>query len=67
MASTLFRGIGALDEGKIKVWVGLGGNLLGAISDTNLAESAMRKTKLSVQLSTKLNRSHVVNGGRDRR
>lgn len=55
-------GIRALDEGRIKVWVGLGGNLLGAISDTRLAESAMRKTKLSVQLSTKLNRSHVVTG-----
>jgi formate dehydrogenase major subunit len=56
------HGIRALDEGKIKVWVGLGGNLLGAISDTALAESAMRKTRLSVQLSTKLNRSHVVTG-----
>ncbi|MBP1327487.1 formate dehydrogenase major subunit [Leucobacter exalbidus] len=56
------HGIRALDEGKIKVWMGLGGNLLGAISDTNLAESAMRKTKLSVQFSTKLNRSHVITG-----
>lgn len=55
-------GIRALDEGRIKVWVGLGGNLIGAISDTNLAESAMRKTSLSVQLSTKLNRSHVITG-----
>ncbi len=56
------HGIRALDEGRIKVWMGLGGNLLGAISDTNLAESAMRKTRLSVQLSTKLNRSHVITG-----
>ena len=56
------NGIRALDEGRIKVWVGLGGNLLGAISDTNLAESAMRRTRLSVQLSTKLNRSHVITG-----
>jgi formate dehydrogenase major subunit len=55
-------GIRALDEGRIKVWMALGGNLLGAISDTNLAESAMRKTRLSIQLSTKLNRSHVVTG-----
>lgn len=55
-------GIRALDAGKVKVWMGLGGNLLGAISDTNLAESAMRKTRLSVQLSTKLNRSHVITG-----
>ena len=56
------NGIRALAEGKIKVWVGLGGNLLGAISDSNLAEDAMRNTRLSVQLSTKLNRSHVVTG-----
>lgn len=56
------NGIRALDEGRIKVWVGLGGNLLGAISDTNLAESAMRRTRLSVQMSTKLNRSHVITG-----
>ncbi|MBK0420828.1 FdhF/YdeP family oxidoreductase [Leucobacter sp. CSA2] len=56
------HGIRALADGKIKVWVGLGGNLLGAISDSNLAEEAMRKTTLSVQLSTKLNRSHVVTG-----
>ncbi|MGO1833637.1 MAG: molybdopterin dinucleotide binding domain-containing protein, partial [Actinomycetaceae bacterium] len=55
-------GIRALDEGRIKVWMALGGNLLGAISDTNLAESAMRKTRLSIQLSTKLNRSHVITG-----
>lgn len=56
------NGIRALAEGKLKVWIGLGGNLLGAISDTNLAESAMRRTRLSVQLSTKLNRSHVITG-----
>ncbi|GAB09579.1 putative oxidoreductase [Gordonia araii NBRC 100433] len=56
------HGIRALDAGRVKVWVGLGGNLLGAISDTRVAESAMRKTRLSVQLSTKLNRSHVVTG-----
>ncbi|WP_336658672.1 FdhF/YdeP family oxidoreductase [Leucobacter sp. USHLN153] len=56
------QGIRALDQGKIKVWMGLGGNLLGAISDTNLAESAMRKTQLSIQLSTKLNRSHIITG-----
>lgn len=55
-------GIHALRDGKIKVWVGLGGNLLGAISDTNEAEAAMRRATLSVQVSTKLNRSHVITG-----
>lgn len=52
----------ALAAGRIKVWMGLGGNLLGAVSDTNLCERAMRRTRLSVQLSTKLNRSHVITG-----
>lgn len=56
------EGIRALAKDKIKVWMSLGGNLLGAISDTNLAEAAMRKTRLSVQLSTKLNRSHIITG-----
>lgn len=56
------NGIRALAQGRVKVWMGLGGNLLGAISDTQLAESAMRKTRLSVQVSTKLNRSHVITG-----
>jgi molybdopterin-dependent oxidoreductase alpha subunit len=49
-------------DGGIKVFVGLGGNLVGAISDTHAAFAAMEKTELSVQISTKLNRSHTVTG-----
>ncbi|MDP9695289.1 UNVERIFIED_ORG: formate dehydrogenase major subunit [Arthrobacter globiformis] len=49
-------------DGGIKVFVGLGGNLVAAISDTNAAESAMENTDLTVQISTKLNRSHTVTG-----
>jgi len=51
-----------LARGEIDVFVGLGGNFVGAISDTNAAEAAMRGAKLTVQVSTKLNRSHVVTG-----
>ena len=40
----------------------MGGNFVGAISDTNAAEAAMENTELSVQISTKLNRSHTVTG-----
>ncbi len=58
----MVNSIRALAAGDINVWVSLGGNVLGAVSDTNLAEQAMRKTSLSVQLSTKLNRSHVITG-----
>jgi len=56
------KAIRALQAGEIKVWFSLGGNFVGAISDTAAAERAMRGTDLTVQVSTKLNRSHVVTG-----
>ncbi|NEM92287.1 FdhF/YdeP family oxidoreductase [Galbitalea soli] len=54
--------IEALQRGEIKVWFAVGGNLVAAMSDTRAAEAAMRGTELTVQVSTKLNRSHVVTG-----
>ncbi|WP_407653636.1 FdhF/YdeP family oxidoreductase [Cellulomonas alba] len=56
------RCIEAMRRGEVKVWFALGGNLVAAISDTGAAEAAMRGTQLTVQVSTKLNRSHVVTG-----
>lgn len=56
------QSIEAMQRGEIKVWFALGGNLVAAISDTAAAEAAMRGTDLTVQVSTKLNRSHVVTG-----
>jgi molybdopterin-dependent oxidoreductase alpha subunit len=55
-------GIRAMQQGRIKFWMGLGGNLVAAISDTGAAEAAMRGTEMTVQVSTKLNRSHAVIG-----
>jgi formate dehydrogenase major subunit len=52
----------ALRDGGIKAFIALGGNFVGAISDTRAAEEAMEKTELSVQISTKLNHSHGVTG-----
>jgi formate dehydrogenase major subunit len=52
----------AMSEGRVEVFVALGGNFVGAISDTAAAEQAMRGSRLTVQVSTKLNRSHVVTG-----
>jgi formate dehydrogenase major subunit len=49
-------------DGGIRVFVGLGGNFVGAMSDTRAAEAAMENTELSVQISTKLNHSHGVTG-----
>jgi formate dehydrogenase major subunit len=56
------QAIEALQRNEVKVWIGLGGNLVAAISDTTAAEAAMRGADLTVQISTKLNRSHVVVG-----
>ncbi|GAA1765648.1 FdhF/YdeP family oxidoreductase [Pseudarthrobacter sulfonivorans] len=49
-------------DGGIKVFVGMGGNFVGAMSDTQTAIAAMENTEMSVQISTKLNRSHTVTG-----
>ena len=56
------KGIKAMRDGEIKVWFAVGGNLVGAMADTNLAEAAFRGTEMTVQVSTKLNRSHAVIG-----
>lgn len=56
------KGIKAMQDGRIRFWMGMGGNLVAAISDTQLAEAAMRGTDMTVQVSTKLNRSHAVVG-----
>ncbi|WP_224778964.1 FdhF/YdeP family oxidoreductase [Leucobacter sp. Psy1] len=56
--------IKAMDEGQVKVFVGMGGNFVRAAPDTAYTEQAMRKCALTVQVSTKLNRSHLVHGER---
>ncbi|CAM3640426.1 FdhF/YdeP family oxidoreductase [Isoptericola cucumis] len=48
--------------GRVRALVALGGNLVGAVSDTAAAEEALGRTDLTVQISTKLNRSHAVVG-----
>jgi len=54
--------IRALRDGDAKVFVALGGNFVAAAPDTEVTEAAMRNADLTVQISTKLNRSHVVHG-----
>lgn len=48
--------------GKVKAFIGLGGNFVRAVPDTVRMEEAWRELRLSVQISTKLNRSHLVHG-----
>ena len=54
--------IHAMYEGKIKVFFAMGGNFLQATPDTVYTAEAMSKLKLSIHVSTKLNRSHVIHG-----
>ncbi|MFJ9561804.1 FdhF/YdeP family oxidoreductase [Streptomyces fuscichromogenes] len=58
------RAIEALRDGEAKVFFAMGGNFVGATPDTNVTEAAMRRARLTVHVSTKLNRSHVVTGAR---
>jgi molybdopterin-dependent oxidoreductase alpha subunit len=56
--------IRAMHEGKVRVFFGLGGNFLSASPDTAFTAEALRKCSLTVQVSTKLNRGHLVTGRR---
>jgi molybdopterin-dependent oxidoreductase alpha subunit len=49
-------------KGEVRGFVGLGGNFLRAIPDRSLMEPGWSKLRLSVQIATKLNRTHVVPG-----
>ena len=48
--------------GKGKVFIGMGGNFALATPDTQKVFEALRKCELTVHVSTKLNRSHLVHG-----
>jgi len=54
--------IRAMHEGKAKIFMALGGNFLMAASDTDFTAEALQRCELAVQVSTKLNRSHLVTG-----
>jgi molybdopterin-dependent oxidoreductase alpha subunit len=54
--------IHAMLNGRAKVFMAMGGNFLSATPDTNLTAQALRNCSLTVHVSTKLNRSHLVHG-----
>ena len=56
------RVIPAMMRGEVKVFVGMGGNFVRAAPDPAYTFEAMRKCDLTVHVSTKLNRSHLVHG-----
>lgn len=54
--------IKAMYDGKAKVFFGMGGNFVSATPDTDYTADALRNCDLTVHVSTKLNRSHLVHG-----
>lgn len=52
----------AMHDGRVRVFFAVGGNFVAATPDTTRTEAAMRGLDLTVHVSTKLNRSHVVTG-----
>jgi molybdopterin-dependent oxidoreductase alpha subunit len=56
--------IQAMRSGDVKAFVALGGNFALATPDLPYTFEALRNCELTVQVSTKLNRSHLVHGKR---
>jgi len=54
--------IQAMQQGKLKVFFAMGGNFLSATPDTEAVAAGLRGLKLTVHVSTKLNRAHLVTG-----
>jgi molybdopterin-dependent oxidoreductase alpha subunit len=56
------NGVRAMRDGQASVFIGVAGNFVRAMSDSAVTEAALRQCRLTVQISTKLNRSHTVCG-----
>ena len=54
--------IHAMRKGTVDVFFCMGGNFISATPDTYATAEGLRKVNLTVQVSTKLNRSHLVTG-----
>ena len=54
--------IQAMRDGRVKVFFAMGGNFLQATPDTERTARGLRDCELTVHVSTKLNRSHLVHG-----
>ena len=52
----------AMHDGKATVFMALGGNFIMAAPDTEYTARALQNCTLTVQVSTKLNRTHLVTG-----
>ncbi|MFF2485764.1 FdhF/YdeP family oxidoreductase [Microbacterium sp. NPDC058062] len=58
------QAIRAMRDGQVRFFMSMGGNFVSATPDTAVVEAGMARVGLTVHVSTKLNRSHVVTGHR---
>lgn len=58
----LVHSLMAMHAGRAKIFVALGGNVLSAASDTLFTAEALQRCDLTVSISTKLNRTHLIPG-----
>ena len=56
------QAIKAMLEGKARVFISMGGNFTSATPDSELTAKAIQNCSLTVQISTKLNRAHLITG-----
>ncbi len=54
--------IEAMHQRKARIFIGMGGNFISATPDTTYTAEALQNCDLTVQISTKLNRSHLIHG-----
>jgi molybdopterin-dependent oxidoreductase alpha subunit len=54
--------IRAMHDGRVQVFVAMGGNFLSATPDTEFTAEALRRCRLTAHVATKLNRAHLVTG-----
>jgi molybdopterin-dependent oxidoreductase alpha subunit len=54
--------IKAMHRGEVRVFLAMGGNFLSATPDTEFTAEALSRCQLTVHVSTKLNRAHVITG-----
>ncbi len=52
----------AMRDGRVGVFMSMGGNFVSATPDTEVTKAAMARCRLTVQVSTKLNASHLATG-----
>ncbi|GHD67481.1 FdhF/YdeP family oxidoreductase [Jeongeupia chitinilytica] len=60
--NSVVESIAAMEAGRAKVFIALGGNFAAATPDTERTHAALRTQALTVHISTTLNRSHLITG-----